>query len=338
MNVIQLGARQAVRSCVRVRLGERVVITTDRQTEHLAQAIGAEAEQAGATVDMFVMEDFGPRPEDGSSPLPFPTTIDDALRRAQVSFYIAASMPGELHSFRTPMIRRVEECRVRHAHMPNFTEEMMGTGMAADYGEIQRVSREIGEIVRSARRIQVTTSAGTDLTATFAPTIKWVVSDGDITPEQWGNLPDGEVFTAPVDAVGTVVVDGCLGDFFTAKYGDLAATPLSYELENGRCVKGSVRCADGGLRREFEVYTFETDENSDRLGEFAIGTNVGLTRLIGNMLQDEKFPGVHLALGHPYPTMTGASWESKAHNDGVLRNPTIVAGDRRIMEAGAFTI
>jgi aminopeptidase len=338
VDVIQVGARQAVCNCVKVRSGERVVITTDRQTERLADAIGAEAGQVGAIVDMFIMEDFGPRPEDGSSPLRFPGKIDDALRQAQVSFYIAASKPGELHSFRIPMTRRVEEYRVRHAHMPNFTEEMMGTGMAADYGEIQRISREVYEIVRQARHIQVTTPAGTDITATFDLTIKWVVSDGDITPEQWGNLPDGEVFTAPVDAVGTVVVDGCLGDFFSAKYGDLGATPLSYELENGRCVRGSVRCANGVLRREFEVYTFETDENSDRLGEFAIGTNVGLTRLIGNILQDEKFPGMHLALGHPHPKMTGADWESKAHNDGILRTPTIVVGDRRIMEAGAFTI
>ncbi|MBN1283312.1 MAG: aminopeptidase, partial [Proteobacteria bacterium] len=75
-----------------------------------------------------------------------------------------------------------------------------------------------------------------------------------------------------------------------------------------------------------------------RVGEFAIGTNVALTKLIGNLLQDEKFPGVHVALGSPYPDKTGASWESKAHNDGVMRDPTVVVDGSTIMERGRFTI
>lgn len=337
MGVIEAGARQAVRNCVKVRPGERVVITTDRRTKYLADAIAAEAGQVGATVEVFVMEDFGPRPEAGGSPLPFPARIDDALQQAQVSFFIAATKPGELHSFRFPMIRRVEECGVRHAHMPDFTEEMMGTGMAADYGEIRRLSREVYRSVSRARRIRVTTPAGTDLTATFGPAIRWVVTDGDFAAQPFGNLPEGEVFSTPIDAVGAVVVDGCLGDFFSSRYGDLEATPLSYELKDGRCVKGSVRCPNGVLQREFEAYTFDTDENSDRLGEFAIGTNVGLTRLIGNILQDEKFPGVHLALGCP-PHLTAADWESKAHNDGVLRATTVLVDGTSIMEGGVFTI
>ena len=77
---------------------------------------------------------------------------------------------------------------------------------------------------------------------------------------------------------------------------------------------------------------------TNRFGEFAIGTNVGLTQLIGNLLQDEKFPGVHLALGSPYPDKTGAEWDSKAHNDGILRNPTIAVDGRVIMKDGKFTI
>jgi len=338
MNVIQFGARQAVCNCIKVKAGERVVITTDHQTERLADAIKAEAEQVGATVQKFIMEDFGPRPEDGKNPLPFPKQIDDALKTAQVSFYIAAGKPGELQTFRMPLTRKVDEYRVRHAHMPNFIEKMMGTGMAADYAEIQKISRKVYEIVSKARQIRVTTPAGTDITATFDPNIKWIVSDGDIKPEHWSNLPDGEVFTSPIDARGTVVIDGCLGDFFNAKYGDLQSTPLSYELRDARCVRGSVRCSNAQLKQEFEKYTFGTDENSDRLGEFAIGTNIGLKELIGNLLQDEKFPGVHLALGNPYPEKTGANWDSNAHNDGIMRAPTIVADGRQIMKDGTFTI
>ena len=45
-------------------------------------------------------------------------------------------------------------------------------------------------------------------------------------------------------------------------------------------------------RAAFREY-LQTDKESARAGEFAIGTNIGLTRLVGNLLQDEKFPGVH---------------------------------------------
>ena len=135
-----------------------------------------------------------------------------------------------------------------------------------------------------------------------------------------------------------MVVDGCFGDYFTEKYGDLKATPLRYKLKNSRCVKGSVECQNAELKKEFEQYTFNSDENSDRAGEFAIGTNIGLTELIGNLLQDEKFPGVHIALGGSYPEKTGAEWNSNAHNDGVLRSPTVVVDGKVIMKDGKFTI
>ena len=52
--------------------------------------------------------------------------------------------------------------------------------------------------------------------------------------------------------------------------------------------------------------TRHTDENSDRVGEFAIGTNIELKDVIGKILQDEKYPGIHIAFGNPYGAHTGA--------------------------------
>jgi aminopeptidase len=338
MNAIESGARQAVRNCAKVQKGERVVIVTDRKTESLAGALNRVARAAGAEVVQFLMEDFGLRPDDGTRPLAFPQEIGRALAAAQVSFYIAGGKQGELHSFRMPMIAVVEKYGLRHAHMPNFTEEMMSQGMAADYAEIQRICRKVYDAVAPAAQIRVTTPAGTDLTATFSRKRKWIISDGDIKPNKWCNLPDGEVFTAPLSADGRVVIDGCLGDFFNAKYGKLNATPLAYEVKDGRCLKNSVRCNNEALKKEFESYTFGTDQFSDRMGEFAIGTNINLKELIGNLLQDEKFPGIHVALGDPYPGKTGADWSSQAHNDGVMLKPTIVVDGRTVMRGGSFTL
>jgi aminopeptidase len=50
------------------------------------------------------------------------------------------------------------------------------------------------------------------------------------------------------------------------------------------------------------------DEGAKRLGEFAIGTNVGIDRFIGNILFDEKLGGtIHLALGNGFPEIGGVN-------------------------------
>ncbi|MFC1761862.1 aminopeptidase [Planctomycetota bacterium] len=335
---IQNGARQAVVNCVHLQADEHVTIITDRETEYLADALIEQVEQIPAQANKFIMEDCGIRSDDGDSPLPFAPVIGEALAQSQASFYIAQCKRGELSSFRQPMIHLIEKHGLRHGHMPGFTEIMMSQGMAADYGKIQDLCRKVYDIVAPAREIRVTTAAGTDLLAQFDPAIKWIISDGQITPDQWKNLPDGEDFTAPATADGRVVIDGCLGDFFCDKYGLMDKKPLTYNLKDGFCQADSVHCDHAALKDDFLKYTFETDENSMRLGEFAIGTNIGLTELIGNLLQDEKYPGIHLALGSPYPTKTGADWNSQAHCDGILRNPTIIVDGQTIMEQGRFLI
>jgi leucyl aminopeptidase (aminopeptidase T) len=337
-SAIASGARQAVANCVRVQADERVIIITDQQTAYLAEALVVEVKALGASSQCMVMEDYGSRDPSGDNPLGFPDAIGDALAQAQASFYIAQCHRGELASFRQPMIRAIEANRLRHAHMPGFTEEMMGQGMASDYHRIQELCRKVYDMVAPCRKIHVTSPAGTDLVAQFDPNIRWLISDGQITAEDWTNLPDGEDFTAPATANGIVVIDGCLGDFFCDKYGLMDKTPLTYELKDGYCQAGSVQCDNAELKADFLAYTFETDQYSMRLGEFAIGTNVGLKDLIGNLLQDEKYPGIHLALGSPYPTKTGADWDSEAHCDGILRNPTIVVDGQKIMDAGRFLI
>ena len=79
-----------------------------------------------------------------------------------------------------------------------------------------------------------------------------------------------------------------------------------------------------------------TDEFSDRVGEFAIGTNIGVHDVIGNILQDEKIPGVHIAFGNPYGAHTGADWYSSTHIDVVGRQFDIWIDGRQIMRGGAF--
>ena len=91
------------------------------------------------------------------------------------------------------------------------------------------------------------------------------------------------------------------------------------------------------LEDEFWQYT-HTDENSDRVGEFAIGTNIELKDVIGQILQDEKYPGIHIAFGNPYGAHTGAQVVSSTHIDVVGRNFDIWVDDEQIMRGGQFLL
>mgnify|MGYP001122506336 CR=1 FL=1 len=333
MGTIEQGVKQAVENCLKVKAGESAVIITDTKTIDIGTAIKTAIEKITADVKFFVMEDFGERPID------YPKEIDDAVKAADVSVYAAQGAEGELQTFRMKMLKAIEaNPRLRHAHMIGITPEIMKDGMCSDYKEIQRVSRLVYEKVKNAGKIRVVTEKGNDFVAQFSPELKWIISDGDIAPGHWKNLPDGEVFTSPVNLYGKIVIDGCLGDFFTEKYGSLENMPITVEVDDGRAIKENIQCDNEQLRYEFTKYLFENDRNSNRVGEFAIGTNTGLTRLIYNLLQDEKFPSVHIAFGSPLPGKTGADWDSKSHVDGVIKNPTIYVDGEILMEKGQFRL
>jgi aminopeptidase len=333
VGTIEQGVKQAVENCLKVRPGEKALVITDRQTIEIGSALKAAVEKITGEVDFFVMEDFGTRP------IQLPDAIKNAIQTADVSVYAAQGAEGELQTFRMPMLRAIEaNTNLRHAHMIGITPQIMRDGMCSDYKEIQRISRLVYEKVRNAERIQVITEKGCDFTGFFSPELKWIVSDGDIQPGKWMNLPDGEVFTCPADVKGTVVFDGCLGDYFAQMYGSLEDMPITIEVENGRAIKESIECADEQLRQRFTDYLFKNEKNSSRAGEFAIGTNTGLTELIYNLLQDEKFPGIHIAFGSPSPGKTGADWDCKSHIDGVIISPTIIVDDETIMDKGQFRL
>jgi leucyl aminopeptidase (aminopeptidase T) len=119
------------------------------------------------------------------------------------------------------------------------------------------------------------------------------------------------------------------------KYPDLQRQPLTIHIKKNRITQ--VISDNKDLEREFWAYT-HTDENSDRVGEFAIGTNLDLKRVIGNILQDEKFPGLHIAFGNPYGHHTGAEWYSSTHIDVVGTRFDIWVDGQQIMEKGRFLI
>jgi leucyl aminopeptidase (aminopeptidase T) len=263
-----------------------------------------------------------------------PQIILDDLAQSQVSIFCAQSQRGELRS-RMQMSDVVNRKRIRHGHMVNISREIMLEGMRADFNAVDALSQRLVERARATKRITCRTPGGTDFEAEFSLKLKWLKTSGIITPDKWGNLPGGEIFTAPLNTNGRFVVDGVVGDYLCAKYGDLHDAPLRIDVRDNRIV--DLACDHTELLEDFRAYT-GTDENSNRVGEFAIGTNTACNRVIGNILQDEKIPGIHIAFGHPYAEHTGADWISKTHIDCVGRDFDIWFDRDQVMERGRFVI
>ena len=323
------GARNAIRVCLGVQPSERVTVIADRACEEIAASLVQEIEEVGATYRAFILEDLAPRPL-----VELPPVIADDMEGSQVSIFAAVVQPNELRS-RMQMTDIVNRRRMRHGHMVNINGQIMREGMRADYRKVDRLSAKVLSMVTVAKQVRVTSPAGTDFVATLNSNYRWLKTSGLISPDKWGNLPGGEIFTTPGDVNGTFVIDGVVGDYLCAEFGLLTETPLTLVMKNNRLV--DARSVNKKLQDAFWAYT-HTDENSDLVGEFAIGTNIELSHLIGNILQDEKFPGSHIAFGNPYGAHTGASWYSSTHIDVVGTHVDIFVDEQPIMKDGRFLV
>ena len=327
---LQFGAENAVR-CMGVNSQDRVFIMTDYERESIARRVAVAALAQHADVTIRFLEHYGERPLTS-----FPEELRNDLLQARptVTYYIATAKPGEI-AFRIPLLPfLVKELKVRHGHMIGIDEAVMTEGMCADYDEVFSLTNQVYDLVRNAKTIHVTSARGSDVTATFHKDWKWIPCHGRYDQQgKWGNLPEGEVFTAPASVDGVLVCD-VLGDFFSEKYGVLEH-PVVINVKDGYVTE--VSSEDAVLAKEVRDYLFSTP-NGNRAGEFAIGTLTSLKRLVGNLLQDEKMPGLHVAFGNPYPEFTGANWNAKIHVDVIPSRCTIEVDGRVIMRDGEFVI
>jgi aminopeptidase len=323
------GAKNAVGTCLAVCPGEQVALIADQTSSAVAASLAAALDDRRARTVSLLLEDFGPRPMHGA-----PEPVLDALERADVGILAVNPLPGELAA-RMAIVRVVERRRIRYAHMVGVTPEIMQQGMRADYRMVDRLSDRLRQRMLRADTLTVKTDGGTSFAARFDRKLDWVKTSGLISPRYWSNLPAGEVFTTPATVDGTFVCDATAGDHFNGKYGDLAATPMTLTIAGGRLAR--VECERKDLEREFWEYC-HTDENSDRVGELAFGTNLGLSEMIGILLQDEKFPGVHIAFGDPYGSQTHADWKSKTHVDVLTRNCDVWIDADQVIVKGHYQL
>ncbi|MCD4687378.1 MAG: aminopeptidase [Anaerolineae bacterium] len=122
------------------------------------------------------------------------------------------------------------------------------------------------------------------------------------------NFPDGEIYASPVEDS----VNGRVDFNYPTVYQGRELTGVSLTFEDGVVVAASARKGDAFLQAQLDI-----DAGARRLGEFAIGTNMGIQRFTGDTLFDEKIGGtIHMALGNSYPEVGGTN-QSVIHWDMV---------------------
>jgi aminopeptidase len=120
------------------------------------------------------------------------------------------------------------------------------------------------------------------------------------------NMPDGEIFTGPVEES----VNGWVKFTYPAIYGGVAVEGAELTFLNGR-----VNQAKAEKNQDYLIKMLESDAGSRYIGEYAIGTNSDINKFTGNILFDEKIGGTfHMALGAGYPE-TGSHNKSAIHWD-----------------------
>jgi len=193
-----------------------------------------------------------------------------------------------------------------------------------DWEEESKRYHDIQKVFQSAEEVRI---VGTDTDLTFSTKGRiYEVADGHL------NMPDGEIFTAPVDdsAEGHIFFE------FPGVYAGLKVDGIRLEFSKGRVVQASSETNEDLLRELIGM-----DDGSERIGEFGVGTNFGMQHFCSDILFDEKIGGtVHIALGRAYKECGGVN-ESDLHWDIIkdLRlEGAIYLDGEKVLEKGAFLI
>jgi aminopeptidase len=310
-------ARVAVGDCMGVKAGERVLIVTDEPLRTIGYALWQEAKSLGTEVMLVEML---PRKTNGEEA---PPEIAELMK--QVDVVLCPTSKSLTH---TDSRRNASAKGVRIATLPGVTEEIMVRCMNADYNEIARKTYKLCEMLEKTETVRVTAPRGTDIAMPIKGRTAHASSGLFREKGQWGNLPTGEAYLAPVEGIsnGVVVVDGSMASVGMVK------TPIKIIVKDGFATD-----ITGGSEAKRLIELLEPHGKDARtVAEFGIGTN-DKAILTGAILEDEKVMGtIHIAFGDN--KSMGGSVRVASHLDGLIKEPTVWFDDRVIMKDGRFVV
>ncbi len=173
---------------------------------------------------------------------------------------------------------------------------------AMNYEKMHKAMLNLKKVMESTDKVRIV-GEGTDLSFSIK-NIPAVPCAGDC------NIPDGEVFTAPVKES----VNGTIAYNTPSPYHGETFNNVKLTFENGKIVEAT---ADNDVDKLQKI--FDTDEGAKYIGEFAIGVNPIIKHPMGNILYDEKIDGsLHFTPGQAYEGEADNGNRSAVHWDLVL--------------------
>ena len=170
-----------------------------------------------------------------------------------------------------------------------------------DYARMSKAMDPLADLINKTDKVHIT-GPGTDLRFSIKglPAVK---CDGG------RNIPDGEVYTAPVkDSMNGVIQYNT-----KTRQGGSVLDNIRFEVENGKIVKATCDGDDSKLQAALDI-----DEGARYFGEFALGVNPYITKPMLDTLFDEKIGGsFHLTPGNAYEAANNGN-KSAQHWDIVL--------------------
>ena len=168
-----------------------------------------------------------------------------------------------------------------------------------DYRKMGKAMLPLKELMDKTENVHI---KGNDTDLTFSlKGIKAIVCDGKM------NIPDGEVYSAPVkDSINGYV------QFNTdTMYDGVFYSNIRLEFKNGRIVTGTSLVNNDKFQKMLDL-----DDGSRYMGEFALGVNPYIIHPILDILFDEKTCGsFHMAIGNSYEDETNNGNKSSIHWD-----------------------
>ena len=302
--------------CLRVAAGETVLVVTDPAKRAIADALVTAARARGAET---VVAEMSERETHGTEP---PAPIAAAMLEADV--VIAPTSKSLSH---TEARHAASGKGVRIATMPDITEDMLRRTMSADFATIARRSASIADLLTKGSEVHVTTEAGTDVTIGIKGR-RGIADDGRLGEAgDFGNLPAGEGFVAPVEGEtnGRVVFDGSIWPIGILK------EPLVVDIRDGYAAS-----IEGPSAERFRAFLEPHGKDAFAVAELGIGTNEK-AELTGNVLEDEKIIGtIHIAFGDNHSF--GGAIRVSSHQDGIVLRPTVTVDGAALLEEGRLLV
>ncbi len=185
-----------------------------------------------------------------------------------------------------------------------------------EWKKLRARQKRIARLLSKIRTLRFV-SRGTDLTMSTRGR-KWINSYGA------QNMPDGEVFTSPVEDT----LQGTISFSFSSERQGRIISDIRLTFKDGKVVHASA-----STNEELLHAALNTDRGARFCGEISFGTNPGVKRFVYNTLFDEKMGGtIHLALGNAYGEAGGKN-TSAVHWDMVtdMRSDGEVYGDGELI-------